>query len=59
MKTHRRTVALLAAPGIRAARDVYTSVPSDALRVAVLVEIRLPLPRWPARSCGCAGLTRT
>lgn len=39
MRTRRRCVALLAAPGIRAAREVYTSVPSDALRVAALVEI--------------------
>ncbi|GAB1688365.1 hypothetical protein [Krasilnikovia sp. M28-CT-15] len=39
MKTHRRTVALLAAPGVTAARQVYTSVPSDAVRVAALVEI--------------------
>lgn len=39
MKTHRRTVAALATPGILAARQVYTSVPSDAVRVAALVEI--------------------
>ncbi len=39
MKTHRRTVTLLAGPGIRAAREVYTTVPADAMRVAVLVEI--------------------
>ena len=39
MKTHRRTVHALAGPGIEAARHVYTTVPSDALRVAALVEI--------------------
>jgi hypothetical protein len=39
MKTHRRTVTLLAGPGIRAAREVYTTVPADAIRVAALVEI--------------------
>src|ERR671911_80629 len=39
MRTHRRTVTLLAAPGIKAARLVYRTVPSDALRVAALVEI--------------------
>ncbi len=39
MKTHRRTVAALAAPGIAAAREVYTTVPADAIRVAALVEI--------------------
>lgn len=39
MRTHRRTVALLAGPGINAARDVCTRVSSDALRVATLVEI--------------------
>jgi hypothetical protein len=39
MRTHRRTVAVLAAPGIRAAREVYTTVPADAIRVAALVEI--------------------
>jgi hypothetical protein len=39
MKTHRRTVRLIAAPGILAARQVYTTVPADAIRVAALVEI--------------------
>ena len=39
MRTHRRTVAILAGPGIGAARDVYTRIPSDVLRVAALVEI--------------------
>ena len=39
MRARRRTVALLAAPGVKAARDVYTTVPSDAVRVAALVEI--------------------
>jgi hypothetical protein len=39
MKTRRRTAHILAAQGIQAAREVYTSVPSDALRVAALVEI--------------------
>ncbi len=39
MRTHRRTVTLLAGPGIAAARHVYTSVPADAIRVAALVEI--------------------
>ncbi|MEV4660289.1 hypothetical protein [Micromonospora sp. NPDC049301] len=36
---HRRTVMRLAGPGIRAAREVYTTVPADAVRVAALVEI--------------------
>lgn len=49
MKTYRHTVALLAAPGVRAAREVYTTVPSDTLRVAALVEI----------SSGAAALART
>lgn len=49
MKTHRRTVAALASPGIRAARDVYTTVPSDVLRVAALVEM----------SAAAAALART
>lgn len=39
MRTHRRTVAVLAGPGIRAAREIYTTVPADAIRVAALVEI--------------------
>src|SRR3712207_1604774 len=39
MRTHRRTVTLLAGPGIHAARHVYTHVPADAIRVAALVEI--------------------
>jgi hypothetical protein len=39
MRTHRRTVKLIAAPGILAARQVYTQVPADAIRVAALVEI--------------------
>ena len=39
MRTHRRTVHTLAGPGIEAARLVYRTVPSDALRVAALVEI--------------------
>ena len=49
MRTRRHTVALLAAPGIRAAREVYTTVASDALRVAALVEI----------SAAAAALART
>jgi hypothetical protein len=49
MRTHRRTVALLAAPGIQAARSVYTNVPTDSLRVAALVEI----------SAAAAALART
>lgn len=49
MKTHRRTVAILAAPGITAARHVYRTVPSDAIRVAALVEI----------SAAAAALART
>jgi hypothetical protein len=49
MRTHRRTVAFLAAPGIRAAREVYTTVPADAIRVAALVEI----------SAAAASLART
>ena len=39
MRTRRRTAQVLAAPGIDAARQVYLTVPSDALRVAALVEI--------------------
>jgi hypothetical protein len=39
MRTHRRTVKLIAAPGILAARQIYTTVPADAIRVAALVEI--------------------
>jgi hypothetical protein len=39
VKTHRRTVAAVADAGIRAAREVYTEVPSDVIRVAALVEI--------------------
>lgn len=49
MKTHRRTVAAVAGPGIAAARSVYTGVPSDAVRVAALVEI----------SAAAASLART
>src|SRR3954447_22247160 len=49
MRTHRRTVAVLAGPGIQAARHVYTTVPSDAVRVAALVEI----------SAAAAALART
>ncbi|MFF5182050.1 hypothetical protein ACFY2Q_28905 [Micromonospora sp. NPDC000316] len=48
-RTHRRTVMRLAGPGIRAAREVYTTVPSDAVRVAALVEI----------SAAAAALART
>jgi hypothetical protein len=29
MKTHRRTVAALAATGVNAARELYQTVPSD------------------------------
>ena len=47
--TTKRVVAALAGPGIRAAREVYLSVPSDALRVAALVEI----------SAAAAALART
>src|SRR3954471_3744951 len=49
MRTHRRTVHILAGPGITAARQVYTTVPSDAVRVAALVEI----------SAAAASLART
>jgi hypothetical protein len=49
MRTHRRTVTLLAGPGIHAARHVYTHVPADAIRVAALVEI----------SAAAASLART
>jgi hypothetical protein len=49
MKTHRRTVAAIAGPGIAAARTVYLRVPSDAVRVAALVEI----------SAAAASLART
>jgi hypothetical protein len=49
VKTHRRTVHILAAPGIDAARQIYTTVPSDVLRVAALVEI----------AAGAAAMART
>jgi hypothetical protein len=49
MKTHRRTVAALAGPGILAARRVYRTVPADAVRVAALIEI----------SAAAAALART
>ncbi|MFI5491854.1 hypothetical protein [Actinoplanes sp. NPDC051859] len=49
MRTHRRTVAVLAGPGVRAAREVYETVPADAIRVAALVEI----------SAAAAALART
>ena len=49
MRTHRRAVAALAGPGIAAARQIYTTVPSDAVRVAALVEI----------SAAAASLART
>src|ERR671936_84453 len=49
MRTHRRTVAALAAPAIQTARDIYCSVPSDTVRVAALVEI----------SAAAAALART
>jgi hypothetical protein len=39
VRTHRRTVAALAAPGIDAARTIYRDIPSDVVRVAALVEI--------------------
>ncbi|MFE9691556.1 hypothetical protein [Micromonospora sp. NPDC005806] len=48
-RTHRRTVMRLAGPGIRAAREVYTTIPADAVRVAALVEI----------SAAAAALART
>ena len=49
MRTHSRTVTMLACPGIHAARHVYTPVPADAIRVAALVEI----------SAAAASLART
>lgn len=49
MRTHRRTVVALAAPAIGEVRKVHTTVPSDALRVAALVEI----------SAAAAALART
>jgi len=49
VRTHRRTVAAIAAPGVAAARSIYTGVPSDAIRVAALVEI----------SAAAAALART
>ena len=49
MRTHRRTVKILAGPGIAAARRIYLSVPSDTVRVAALVEI----------SAAAASLART
>jgi hypothetical protein len=39
VRTHRRTVHVLAAPGIDAARQIYITVPSDAVKVAALIEI--------------------
>ena len=48
-RTHRRTVMRLAGPGIRSAREVYTTIPADAVRVAALVEI----------SAAAAALART
>jgi len=48
-RTHRRTVATLAGPGIKAAREVYLTTPGDAVRVAALVEI----------SAAAAALART
>jgi hypothetical protein len=38
-RARRRAVAALAGPGIGAAREVYVTVPSDAVRVAALVEM--------------------
>ena len=49
MRTHRRTVHVLAGAGITAARQIYLTVPSDAVRVAALVEI----------SAAAAALART
>jgi len=49
MRTHRRTVATLAGPAITTARQIYTTVPADAIRVAALVEI----------SAAAAALART
>lgn len=49
MRTQRRTVKAIAGPGIAAARAVYLTVPSDAVRVAALVEI----------SAAAAALART
>jgi hypothetical protein len=49
VKTHRRTVRVLAGPGIDAARQIYTTIPSDAVKVAALVEI----------SAAAAALART
>ena len=39
LRTRRRAVAALAAPAVRTAREVYSTVPSDSVRVAALVEI--------------------
>jgi len=39
MKTHRALVAALAGPAVGSARDIYLSVPTDAVRVAALVDI--------------------
>jgi hypothetical protein len=49
VKTHRRTAAILAAPAVAAAREVYRTVPSDVVRVAALVEM----------SAAAAALART
>ncbi|MEV4514501.1 hypothetical protein AB0K00_36760 [Dactylosporangium sp. NPDC049525] len=39
MKTKRAVVNALAGPAIHSARDIYLSVPADAVRVAALVDI--------------------
>jgi len=49
VRTHRRTVATLAAPAITTAREIYLTVPAEAIRVAALVEI----------SAAAAALART
>ena len=49
VRTHRRTVAALAAPAVLIARQIYATVPSETVRVAALVEI----------SAAAAALART
>ena len=59
MKTHRRTVAALAARGVGAARELYTTVPCDTIRVAALVEISAAAAHWRGPWSSCATSTPT
>ena len=55
VKTHPHAVAILAGPGIQAARHVDTSIPYDAVRVAAWSRSPPQPRRWPAPSLSCAG----